>query len=88
MNNNHTTNMAYIARKSCGCMVAAAVDEPDHREDTANEIAEWIRAGLTVERVTVDYVRANWRTCACMPEHTHKVTISETLPLPGMEDGA
>lgn len=49
---------AYIGRAKCGCVVAAAVDEGDRA--TAKDVAEFIEAGLTVERVTVRYVRENW----------------------------
>lgn len=56
-------SMAYIARKLCGCMVAAVVDEPTHRRDMANEIRSWILDGLVIERVTSQYVRENWATC-------------------------
>mgnify|MGYP001574533717 CR=1 FL=1 len=45
-----TVTYAYAAYKPCGCMVAAATDEPHNADD----IAKWIRAGLRVERVTSD----------------------------------
>ncbi len=51
--------MCYIGRKSCGCVVAATVDEPQYREDVAKDIADWLRSGLTIERVTVEYARQN-----------------------------
>ena len=56
-----TTGMAYVGRKSCGCVVAAVADEPAHKQDVANAIAEWINNGLTVDRVTDEYVRVSLR---------------------------
>ena len=54
-----TTGMAYIGRKPCGCVCAAYADEPEIKDDIAKEIAKWIKQGLTVERVTDQYVRDN-----------------------------
>jgi hypothetical protein len=51
---------SYVARKSCGCMVAAVVDDAAHKRDVAREMAAWVRDGLTVERVTHDVVRAEF----------------------------
>jgi len=61
--------MAYIARKACGCFVWAGVDEPAHRAGNADEAAWAIGQGYTVDRVTCQYVRENWRSsCAvCEP---------------------
>lgn len=47
----------YIARKPCGCCVACAIDLGD--DDTADSVAEWIRWGLTVERVSHEDFRLN-----------------------------
>ncbi len=48
---------AYIGRKTCGCVVFAMVDDPEHKKETAKEIAKCIRQGLTIERMTVKEVR-------------------------------
>jgi hypothetical protein len=57
----------YIARCKCGCghLVFASVDEPtqsdERRRGTAKEIADLIREGFTVERLSVGEVRkAKW----------------------------
>jgi len=55
----------YVGRKSCGCPVAAVVDNPEHKHDTARAIADWIRSGLTIERQSIEWVRANLHTCKC-----------------------
>lgn len=52
--------MSYVGKKPCGCVVAAVVDDPNHKRDVARTIAEWVKGGLTVERVTHDYVRQNF----------------------------
>ncbi len=41
----------YVAMKPCGCVVAAAVDNPEHKKDTAKDIAKWVRDGLTIQRL-------------------------------------
>lgn len=60
-----TERMAYIGQKPCGCVVAAAVDIPECRKETAKDVAEWIRSGLTVERVPSVKVRTLFKTCRC-----------------------
>ena len=34
----------------CGHIVAAVVDDPNHRKDTAKNLAEWVRDGYTITR--------------------------------------
>lgn len=50
----------YIARCKCGCggIVFACVDNPDHANDVAANVAEAIRDGYAVHRSTVDVVRS------------------------------
>ena len=55
--------MAYIGRKTCGCLVFATVDDPKHRKEVAKDVAEAIAAGLAIDRVTCDYVRKNFSRC-------------------------
>ena len=57
-------SFSYIGRKHCGCLVAAMVDDPEHKKDIAKEIAKWIRDGLIIERVTTEYVRENFKYCS------------------------
>ena len=58
--------MAYIARCG-GCMeiVAAIIDDPDARNDTADAVRDWIRAGRVVEHVSLAWVRENFHGCMC-----------------------
>ena len=52
-----TEAMAYIGRRNCGCVVAVSVDTPFYRRDVAKDLAEFIRRGYTVERVTVEQAK-------------------------------
>ncbi len=58
---NKDSTPTFIGRKPCGCVVFAMVDEPnpspEYRKELAKEIARCIRQGLSIEKVTVDYVR-------------------------------
>ena len=53
------SEMAYIAKCVCGGMIMAVVDLPDHKKDTAKEVASCLRAGYEIERLTVEEVRAH-----------------------------
>lgn len=59
--------MSYIARKSCGCIVFAMVDDhtdnKEYRKDLAKELSKCVKQGLTIERVTSQYVRDNFTIC-------------------------
>lgn len=60
---------AYIARCKCGTIIMATVDRPEYAEDVANDVADCIRRGFAVERVTVGYVHENGLTeCTCKKE--------------------
>lgn len=63
---------AYIGRDEHGCLVAARVDMGD--EETGEDVAEFIKDGLTIERVTCDYVRAADWGCKHKPQQ-------ETMPV-------
>lgn len=64
--------MAYIARRECGCIMAAVVDNPARRNETAEFVAELIQDGLAVERVTVEVVRAGFQC----PEHARQCKLA------------
>lgn len=55
--------MSYIGRARCGCIRFAAIDEPDMAKENAKAIAQIIKQGGTIERVTCEYVRQNMRRC-------------------------
>lgn len=66
MSDNGNGTMAYIARCG-GCMeiVGAIIDDPDSRNDTADAVRDWIRAGRVVERHALVWVRENFNGCMC-----------------------
>jgi hypothetical protein len=41
----------YLAKKECGRVAAMCWDEPKYAKDTAKHVADYIRRGLTVERM-------------------------------------
>ena len=76
------SHMSYIARKSCGCYVAALVISTDNMErfrDDAKEVLKWMRDGLTVEPVTVEFVRANLKGCQCGKTEKPPAATQEAL---------
>jgi hypothetical protein len=59
-----TEHMSYIGVKpGCGCVVAAVVDDPRHAAQTRKDVSEFMRWGLTIERVTTEDVRRRFRKC-------------------------
>ncbi len=56
---------AYIGRKPCGCIVAAAVINPEHIDDLGSCVGEWITDGLTIEHHSIEWVRENFTHCDC-----------------------
>lgn len=56
-------DMAYVGIKSCGCLGAAIVDNPNRKRDVAREVAKCIRAGLALEKLPIETVRSMPWTC-------------------------
>ena len=61
------TVWSYIARETVGghqhpigTVIAATVDIPERAKDNARIVAEWMRDGLTIERVPVEWVRQHF----------------------------
>ena len=67
---------SYIARKPCGCITMACVDNPEHKRETAKEVAKAIRLGETIDRVTSEYIRTTDWLC---PYHRRKATTKEVM---------
>ena len=57
--------MCYIGIKKCGCVVAACVDNPEHKKDIAKNISDWVKDGLTIERISVEDARNRLSCCKC-----------------------
>lgn len=64
------TTHVYVARKKCGCMVAAVSDMPTFERETAKDVADFIRDGLAIERMTMaEYKGASGAMgCKCGPQ--------------------
>ena len=73
--------MAYVAQKPCGCHVAATMIDERWRDETANDVAEWVRAGLTVKHMSIEETRTILGRCI----HKAAVTTHERLLLPKKE---
>ena len=70
---NDENPWCYVAkRKTCGCVVAAAVDVPTHREETAKFVAECVRDGYDVERMRVVEVR---KVFGCDHKHPEQLEL-------------
>ncbi len=61
---SETQAWAYVGRTKSATkhheankVVCATVDKPQFQKENANEIAKWMRDGLTIERVPVEWVR-------------------------------
>jgi len=77
---------AYIARcKTCGAIVMATVDLPEHAKDVAKDIASCVRRGFAIEHVTVGYVRANWSSSCTCTQANNRVhsDAGESAPIQG-----
>lgn len=56
--------MAYIGREAdCGCVTCVTIDNPDHKREVAKDVAQWVRWGMTVERVAADEARQMFTSC-------------------------
>lgn len=53
----------YIAVKPCGHAGGMCVDEPEYKEDCARNVADWIRQGYAVNRVSRAEGIAKLGTC-------------------------
>jgi hypothetical protein len=64
---------SYIAKYKCGCggIVFAMVDVPNHKKETAKEVARAIREGYSVELVDSEVVRQSPFGCQAKKEAKH-----------------
>ena len=65
---NEVKTMCYIGVKECGCVVAACVDNPKHKKDIAKNVGDWVKDGLTIERISVEDTRNRLSYCKCNEE--------------------
>lgn len=55
--------MCYVGVKSCGCMVAATVDDGVNPKQIRKDVSEFMKAGCTIQRYPVWYVREHLMRC-------------------------
>lgn len=60
-------DMCYIGRKPCGCVVAAVVDDGKYPKRTAENVAEMICNGYTIERIECSHLELTRCKCASPP---------------------
>lgn len=67
-------SFSYVALADCDCIRGAVVDDPEHRSDTADDVARWLRDGLRIERWPTPMVRTSDWTCGkdTCPYHAHE----------------
>ena len=56
-------SQCYIGRLPGGCVVAATVIDEQSLKEVAKDVAEFIKEGLSIEKVDTEYVRANLKSC-------------------------
>lgn len=71
----------------CGALLGATVDTPARKKENAKHVADWIRRGERVERMTTQAVRefepwGHRDTCSLKPKRRPRVTQG-SLPLEG-----
>jgi len=82
-------SMAYVAYcADCDGLIAATVDKPEYRrgkDETARFVADQIREGNRIERVTWQFVRENLNGCTatcgckwCVKDRAKKQPKSQT----------
>lgn len=59
---------AYVGVAECGCIRAAAVDNPAHAKEVRKDVSGFMRDGMVVERRTV----AEARVQLCLTGHGKK----------------
>lgn len=70
--------MAYVGRKSCGCIVCAIVDVPNMKKEIAEDLSNWVLDGLTIDRVPVDEVRVAF-TADCTHKNNKQLSMFDVI---------
>ena len=64
-------NMSYAALcKTCGNLCGATIDNPDYPDRTAGHVAQFIRYGWAITRVTDEAIRTELQWCTCQDEES------------------
>ena len=54
-----TATHVYVGRAECGCAVAVVTDveHPRGKKETAKDVADFLKSGLSIEHMTLDHWR-------------------------------
>ena len=58
--------MCYVGRCACGAIRAATVDDPGSKRLVAQDVAEFIRGGLTIDRIEIPKGGLILGKCTCL----------------------
>lgn len=70
------TRKSYVARKACGCIVAAVV--ADGSRDAADELWRWAKAGYVIDTVDDEVVRREFVGEPC-PHTPHQTRLFDDV---------
>lgn len=71
---------AYVAFRPCGHPVALMVDDPEDKKETARFVAQAIRDGHRIERVTIERAREiGCVYCKCTPTKEYALSRSNAM---------
>lgn len=74
---------AYLGREACGCVTCVTLDAPTHKREVAKDVAQWLRWGMTVERVTVEAARQAWAVCEHKKARASALAADRAAPTAG-----
>jgi hypothetical protein len=84
--------LVYVARRPCGCVVAAMVDDTgelvvdvkERRQAISDCLRIWIRAGWRVDSIAAEQVPAQWfTTCPHQARQPQFAEMTVTNPVTG-----
>lgn len=58
-------DMCYVALHSCGNVVGVTADSPESRRSNGKYIKEWLNAGYSIDKWTIEKFRAEAKFCKC-----------------------
>lgn len=73
-----TVSMSYIGIKSCGCLVAACLDDPQYKKDTAKFVSDCIKSGYAIERIASKDVALSWCKCAKPEDRSPQLALTQS----------
>jgi hypothetical protein len=63
-----TASHAYVVVRPCGHPIALLVDDDEDRDGLADELADYVRSGMSLQRVPIEEARQiGVIYCSCAP---------------------